>query len=74
MLVGETLGAKLADFGSSRAAVDATMTNIGTQMWQAPEQMMEEHYTHKGASPPLRLLLPLHVPHSWSPPPSTARS
>jgi serine/threonine protein kinase len=45
-LVTEFSGAKLADFGSSRAkgTMDATMTAVGTPLYAAPELMRGEAY------------------------------
>jgi len=45
-LVSETYSIKVADFGESRAVLeDATMTQVGTPLFIAPEIVIGEHYT-----------------------------
>ncbi|RHY24827.1 hypothetical protein DYB32_008672 [Aphanomyces invadans] len=46
VLLDETTGAKLADFGISRRATDASMScGVGTYRWIAPEVLAHRHYT-----------------------------
>jgi len=45
-LVTETFGIKIADFGEARAAQEeATMTQVGTPIFVAPEIMKGEYYS-----------------------------
>ena len=45
-LVTETWGVKIADFGEARAALEnATMTQVGTPIYIAPEVVKGDHYT-----------------------------
>jgi len=47
-LVTETWGVKIADFGEARAALEnATMTQVGTPIYIAPEVVKGEYYTEK---------------------------
>ena len=47
-LVTETWGVKIADFGEARAALEnATMTQVGTPIYIAPEVVRGEYYSDK---------------------------
>jgi len=47
-LVTETWGVKIADFGEARAALEnATMTQVGTPIYIAPEVVKGEYYSEK---------------------------